>query len=218
MVKAKNAANIANLGEARGSLGKQTVKLLSLMAILIALEFVTEYLLSITIGGSYRISLTFLIRAIAGFTIGPLGGIVAGCTDILGGFILYAGSMVYGITIVRVLQGATDGLFLYKKATPARIVLAALFDAVIWNIPCLYFKFTYFGIPYKMATVIPQVIISVCTFAVSIAAMMMLRNSLLPIIRKFMFNNGIWSAPAENKAETVSEVVEAAAEECSVSE
>ena len=102
------------------------VKLISFMGIMIALQFVTEYSLSLTIAERYRISFTFLLRAITGYCIGWLGGIVSAITDVLGGLLLYGGSMNPGITLTRVLQGLTVGLILYRKSKTGRIIAASV--------------------------------------------------------------------------------------------
>ena len=49
------------------------VRMICFMGIMTALQFVTEYLLSFTIAEKYRISVTFLIRAITGYCIGWRG-------------------------------------------------------------------------------------------------------------------------------------------------
>ena len=110
------------------------VKLISFMGIMIALQFVTEYYLSVTIADKYRISFTFLIRAITGYCIGWLGGIVSAITDVLGGFLLYGGSMNPGITLTRFLQGLTVGLLLYRKSKKERIIAASVIDNLVLSL------------------------------------------------------------------------------------
>ena len=51
------------------------VKLLALTGLFIAVEIVTEYHLSFTLSYTYRVALTFLMRAIAGFLIRSLESI-----------------------------------------------------------------------------------------------------------------------------------------------
>ena len=165
---------------------------LCLLAVFTALMFVTEYYLSFTIGMNYRISLTFLIRAIAGFTLGPLACLASGFSDILGGYLLYAGNMILGITAVSFGQGATDGLILHKKSSVVRIVSAAFVDTILWNIPCVYFRFKYLGRPFTKVTITPQIVISCGSLAACILIMLLMRKRLLPAIRRLLYDNSVW--------------------------
>ncbi|MBR4813235.1 MAG: folate family ECF transporter S component [Lachnospiraceae bacterium] len=169
------------------------VKLISFMGIMIALQFVTEYSLSLTIAERYRISFTFLLRAITGYCIGWLGGIVSAITDVLGGLLLYGGSMNPGITLTRFLQGLTVGLILYRKSKTGRIIAASVIDNLVLSmILNTYFIFTYMGTPFTVETITPRVIVAVASFAVEIAVLLMLMPKLLPTIREFMYK-GLWS-------------------------
>ena len=169
-----------------------SVRKLCLLAVFTALMFVTEYYLSFTIGMNYRISLTFLIRAIAGFTLGPLACLASGFSDILGGYLLYAGNMILGITAVRFGQGATDGLILHKKSSAVRIVSAAFVDTILWNIPCVYFRFKYLGRPFTKVTITPQIVISGGSLVACILIMLLMRKRLLPAIRRLLYDNSVW--------------------------
>ena len=163
------------------------VMLLCFMGIFAALQYVTEYHLSMTIADKYRIAFTFLIRAITGYCIGWLGGIVSAIADILGGFLLYGGSMNPGITLTRFLQGFIVGLILYRKSGKTRIVIAAAIDNLVLNmILGTFFLFSYTGKPYTVVTLTPRVVVSAASFVVEVILLMSLLPKLLPVVRKLM--------------------------------
>ena len=163
------------------------VPMLCFMGIMIAFQFVTEYYLSFTFADTYRVSLTFLIRAITGYCIGWLGGIVSAIADLLGGFLLYGGSMNPGITHTRFLQGFIVGLILYRKSGKTRIVLAAAIDNLVLNMVVgTFFLFSYTGKPYNVVTLTPRVVVSAVSFVVEVVLLMSLLQKLLPVVRKLM--------------------------------
>ena len=176
------------------------VKLISFMGILIALQFVTEYYLSLTLADKYRISFTFLIRAVTGYCIGWLGGIVSAITDVLGGFLLYGGSMNPGITFTRFLQGLVVGIILYRNSKKERVVAASVADNLVLSLFLnTYFIFTYTGTPFTFATISPRVIIAAVSFVLEIILLFILLPKILPAVRKYMYK-GFWDTndTAEN--------------------
>ena len=191
------------------------VQLICFMGIMTAMQFVTEYILSITIAGRYRISLTFFVRAITGYCIGWLGGIVSALTDVLGGFVFYGGSMNPGITFTRFLQGMIVGLILFRKSTTVRIIIASLIDNMVLTLfVTSFFLFQVSGTPYTVETLMPRAIVPTVSTLVAIAVLPVILPKLLPIVRKFMYM-GIWIVK-ENKpvnddvaAENVAEVTNA---------
>ena len=188
------------------------VMLLCFMGIFAALQFVTEYYLSITIAGKYRISFTFLIRAITGYCIGWLGGIVSALADILGGFILYPGSMNPGITLTRLLQGFCVGLILFRRCSTVRIVLASAIDNLILSLFVnSYFIFAMLGTPYRLETLAPRAIIPAISFVLEIVLLQMMDTKLIPAVRPLLYK-GIWAQ------ESPSEAVRPAAPEISAKE
>lgn len=169
------------------------VKLVSFMGILIALQFVTEYYLSLTIADKYRISFTFLIRAVTGYCIGWLGGVVSALTDVLGGLLLYGGSMNPGITLTRFLQGLVVGIILYRNSKSKRIIAASAADNLVLSLILnTYFIFTYLGTPFTFETILPRVIIAGVSFVLEIILMFLLMPKILPALRKFMYK-GLWN-------------------------
>lgn len=173
------------------------VRMICFMGIMTALQFVTEYLLSFTIADKYRISVTFLIRAITGYCIGWLGGVVSAITDVLGGFILYGGSMNPGITLTRFLQGITVGLILYRKHKTWRIVTASVIDNIVLSLGLnTYFIFYYYGTPYTYATVMPRVVIATASLVIEIAVLLSLLPRILPVVNKYMYK-GLWTVPVK---------------------
>lgn len=179
------------------------VMLLCFMGIFAALQYVTEYHLSITIADKYRIAFTFLIRAITGYCIGWLGGIVSMITDILGGFLLYGGSMNPGITLTRFLQGFTVGIILYRKSTIDRVVIASVIDNLILSLFLnTYFIFTLYGTPYRVATLAPRAVIAVTSFVLEIVIMRIMQPRLIPAIRSLLYK-GIWAEDADTAVAAV---------------
>ena len=173
------------------------VRMICFMGIMTALQFVTEYLLSFTIAEKYRISVTFLIRAITGYCIGWLGGVVSAITDVLGGFILYGGSMNPGITLTRFLPGITVGLILYRKHKTWRIVTASVIDNIVLSLGLnTYFIFYYYGTPYTYATVMPRVVIATASLVIEIAVLLSLLPRILPVVNKYMYK-GLWTVPVK---------------------
>lgn len=169
------------------------VRLICFMGIMTAMQFVTEYVLSVTIAGRYRISLTFFVRAITGYCIGWLGGIVSALTDVLGGFVFYGGSMNPGITFTRFLQGMIVGLILFRKSTTVRIIVASLIDNMVLTLfVTSFFLFQVSGTPYTVETLMPRAIVPTVSTFVAIAVLPILLPKLLPIVRKFMYM-GIWT-------------------------
>jgi len=180
-------SNGFSFGSIKGNSNMRYVPLVCFMGIMIAFQFVTEYYLSFTFADTYRVSLTFLIRAITGYCIGWLGGIVSAIADLLGGFLLYGGSMNPGITLTRFLQGFIVGLILYRKSGKTRIVIAAAIDNLVLNMVLgTFFLFSYTGKPYTVVTLTPRVVVSAVSFVVEVILLMSLLPKLLPVVRKLM--------------------------------
>ena len=175
----------------------RAVKSMVLAGIFVAVEFVTEYYLSFTIGLQYRISLTFLIRAIAGFSIGAIGAAVSALADILGGFVFYGGSMIIGLTVVRALQGLVPGILLYRKMTTPRIIISAVISTFFLNIAGLVVRYTFTGTPLSWKLATPSLLVYACSTAVEILILIALRIKVIPVIKALLYNGGVW--PSQEK-------------------
>lgn len=179
------------------------IRIIALAGVFIALEFVTEYYLSITFGTSWRVALTFLIRAIAGFALGCIGGLIAGITDILGAFIFYGGSMIPGITVIRFLQGLIAGLILYKKLNTKNVAASAVICTFVLNVICIKVRFDYTGTPLTFATAAPSATIYAISCITEIVIMLLFREKYAGNIKRLLYSAGIWSAPKEAGDKTV---------------
>ncbi len=90
-------------------------QVLTLMAILVALQVVTRFL-TISVAPWLRISFTFLPIAAASMLLGPVhGALVGGLGDVVGFFAFPTGGSYFpGFTITNVVIGLIYGLFLHK--------------------------------------------------------------------------------------------------------
>ena len=168
------------------------MKLISLAGLFIAVEIVTEYYLSFTVDNQYRVSLTSLIRAVAGFTVGFTGAVVSVLADLIGGFIKYGGGLIPPLTVVRGLQGLTHGLFLYKRMNTARIVSAAVISTFLLNALGLVARYTYLGTPLNWTIATPSLTVYAITTVAEIFVVSTFRLTLVPRIQKMMYNAGVW--------------------------
>ena len=89
-------------------------QVLTLMAILIALQVVTRFL-TINVFPWLRISFTFLPIAAASMLLGPVpGALVGGLGDVVGFFAFPTGGSYFpGFTVTNVVMGLVYGLFLH---------------------------------------------------------------------------------------------------------
>lgn len=116
---------------------RTNTRLIALMGVYIALCIVFERTIFIPVGDTSRYSLTFVVVALAGITLGGLrGGIVAALADIIGSLQLY-GSVSPLITVCVFISAITFGVFLYSKRNLLTIVIAVLIDQVL---SCLILK------------------------------------------------------------------------------
>lgn len=101
-----------------------TTKTLTLSALLAALEIVLSRFLSISAWNT-KIGFAFVPVALAALLLGPLNaGIVAALADFLGALLFPVGPYFPGFTLTAFLMGLCYGVFLYKKQSFWRIVLA----------------------------------------------------------------------------------------------
>lgn len=96
------------------------------MAVLVALQVVLSRITAISVGSWLRISFGFLPNAVAGYLLGPFGGLmVAVVGDALG--TLLTGQAIHpGLSVVAALSGLLYGLFLYKRPVSVLRCMACL--------------------------------------------------------------------------------------------
>ena len=96
-------------------------------ALLMALYVVLSQFLSIRVGSFLKIGFAFFPAAVAARLFGPAGGIaVYALGDMVGGILFPTGGAYYpGFTLTYVLMGLVYGLFLFRKSSVLRVVLAA---------------------------------------------------------------------------------------------
>lgn len=192
--------NVMEINPSKREERSRYIKLLTLCGIFIAVELVTEYMLSFTLDNRYRLSATSVIRAIAGFSVGWLGGVVSTLCDILGGFLFYGGSMIPTLTIVRGLQGLTHGLLLHKKMNYVRIIIAAVISTFLLNGLGLVARYSYNGTPLNWAIATPSLIAYAIMTGCEIVIVSAFYHTLVPQIKKIMYNSGVWKVKAEKTA------------------
>lgn len=130
-------------------------------ALLMALFVVLSQFLSIRVGSFLKIGFSFVPVVIAARVFGPAGSIaVYALGDIIGGIIFPTGGAYYpGFTVTYVLSGLIYGLFLYKKSSPLRAVLAAVTNQLFCSLLLNSFWLSRLtGTPYTtlLATRWPQ--------------------------------------------------------------
>jgi len=171
---------------------ERIAKVIALAGVCIAIQFVTEYYLSVTGGSEYRVSLTFLMRDITGYVIGWIGGPVAAIADILGGYIFYGGGMIPALTAIRFAQGLVSGLILYRKINFPRILCVAFVSTLGLNICSMYVRFGYEGLPFVWETVCIPLSVYAISCIVEILVLMAFRAKLLPTLNRMMYNRNVW--------------------------
>ncbi len=105
-----------------------------LTAILIALRVVLERFLSFNTFNQ-RYGFSFAALSVAAILLGiPYTMAVAGIGDIFGAILFPQGAYFPGFTLTALLIGFTTGYFLYRNATPIRIVLCVLINQIFGSI------------------------------------------------------------------------------------
>ena len=99
-------------------------KTLTLMSLLTAVEIVLSRFLSISAWNT-KIGFAFIPVVIAAVLLGPVqAGIVAALADFLGAILFPIGTYFPGFTVTAFFMGLVYGLFLHKRQTILRIVMA----------------------------------------------------------------------------------------------
>ena len=107
---------------------------LTAMAMCVALEIVLSRFLSIQTPIT-RLGFSFIALALAGMLLGPVKAGVVGCVADLIGIFLFSGyTFNPGITLTAILTGVLFGLFLYKRPSVIRCVMAAVLHQVVLSL------------------------------------------------------------------------------------
>lgn len=164
---------------------KVNVKAMAVMALLIAINIVLSQTLSIHTW-NIKIGFSFIPVVVAAMMYGPAAaGLVAAMGDIVSAVAFPVGPYFPGFTLTTVLTGAVFGVFLKKKPTTVRIVIAVLIvQMVIGWFGNTYFISVLYGSPFKALFLarIPQCLgMSV----VEIACIIAINNSsLISVLKK----------------------------------
>ncbi|MDD6052119.1 MAG: folate family ECF transporter S component [Clostridiales bacterium] len=114
---------------------------LCVMGVLVALQIILSRITAITMGNWLRVSFGFLPNAIAGYLLGPVGGVlVAWVSDALG-TILTGQAINPGLSLTAALGGFFYGLCLYQR--PVTVWRTMLCLAVV-SLVCHFLLNTYF--------------------------------------------------------------------------
>lgn len=164
-----------------------TVRKICIMALLIALEVVFARFLSIE-NGAFKISFGFLPIAIAGMTLGPIGGGIVGViADILGMMIFSKGNVYFfPFTISQFLYGVGFGLMLYKKQLSVlKLTIFVALQYIIVNVLIgSYFNYLYFLLILGKQKAISVLLISrITASAINFPAQIILVN----LISKYLY-------------------------------
>lgn len=93
----------------------KSVRSLTAMGLLLALRMLLSVFVTVPIGETLKIGMSFIATAIIGMLFGPIsGGIVAGASDILQFAVKPSGMFFPGYTLTAFLGGFIYGLLLYK--------------------------------------------------------------------------------------------------------
>ncbi len=111
-----------------------TLSVLVTLALLIAIEVICTRFLKIE-QWNMRFSFGFIPVVIAGIMYGPMaGGIVGAISDLIGATLFPSGPFFPGFTFTSFLTGFLFALFLYKKQTMGRIIIATLVNQVVCSL------------------------------------------------------------------------------------
>ncbi len=160
------------------------------LALMAALEFVFERFLTIppaSMTATLRFGFTFVPRSVCGACFGAIPAAICDIVaDLLG--CLYGGYAPNpGITVAAALRGAVFGLFLHKKITVPRIIIASAIDQFFCGLVIVTLSLFWFsGMPLKAATVIPRIVQAVVIFAGEVAFLIVFRKTLFVRLKKYI--------------------------------
>lgn len=111
-----------------------STRLLVTLSLLIATEVVLNRFLSIN-AWNLKIGFSFVPVAIAAIMFGPIAaGLVGALGDLIGALLFPIGAYFPGFTLTAFITGVILGLFLHKKQTVLRIVLAVGINNLIFSL------------------------------------------------------------------------------------
>lgn len=126
-----------------------TVKEMVLISALVAMEIVLSRFLSFNVW-NMKIGLAFAPIVVAAILLGPWkAAITAGIADLVGALLFPSGTFFPGFTLTAALIGLVYGIFLYKKQTLPRILMAVGINQLIFSLllNSLWISILY-GAPY----------------------------------------------------------------------
>lgn len=176
---------------------KKITLVISISAMMIALQFVFERYLSIPIGGSFRITSTFIPRAITGMCLNVLlCGFCSLSADVIGSVLFY-GQVNPFISLSALLRGIAFG-FLFrnnKKPGPVKTVLIVLFDqlicgGIVTTIGLILFN----GSPNTFSFWKLRFLQSIGLVLVELPVLFIMEKFLFPPIRSFLSVNGFFDS------------------------
>lgn len=130
-----------------------------------------------------KISFSFIPIVMAAMLFGALeAGIVAALGDILGAFMFPVGPYFPGFTVTAFLTGVLFAMFLKKKQSLARTVIAVLLVQLIGSLMMnTYFISILYGAPFK-ALFVTRIYQAAVMAVVQIATTWLMSRNLLPVL------------------------------------
>lgn len=114
---------------------------LCVMGILVAMQIILSRVTAISVGNWLRISFGFLPNAVAGYLLGPVGGVLVAFVGDALGTILTGQAINPGLSVAAALSGLFYGLFLYRRPVSVwRTMLCLLTVSLV----CHFLLNTYF--------------------------------------------------------------------------
>ena len=128
---------------------KFDTKMLVTAALLIAMQIILSRFLSIN-AWNLKIGFAFTAIFVAAYLYGPIfAAFVAAIADVVGACLFPSGAFFPGFTVTAVLTGLVLGVFLYKKQTRGRIIMAVVIDQLILGLLLnTYWLSILYGSPY----------------------------------------------------------------------
>src|SRR5690606_32512622 len=106
-------------------------KTIAFMGLLVGTEVVLSRFASISLWNA-KIGFGFVPLVIAAILMGPIkAGIVGALADFIGATLFPIGTYFIGFTITNFLTGVVLGMFLYKKQSLLRIIIAVTINHIV---------------------------------------------------------------------------------------